>query len=78
MLFLQTIKINLVLTKSSCPKRHAVAFTAPNFASFQVCHTDLGGGGGGRQVERACKKEQVFFHGKNASVYSMIVSLTEF
>jgi hypothetical protein len=29
-------------------------------------------------VERACKKEQVFFHGKNASVYSMIVSLTEF
>jgi hypothetical protein len=47
MLFLQAFMINLVLTKSSGPKGHAVAFNAPIFAGFCVCHTDLSGGGGG-------------------------------
>jgi hypothetical protein len=47
MLFLQYIMINLVLTKSSGPKRHAIAFTAPIFAGFCVCNTDLSGGGVG-------------------------------
>ncbi len=46
--FFQTIMINIVLTKPSGPKRHAVAFTAPIFAGFCVYHTDLSGGGGGR------------------------------
>ncbi len=46
MLFLPTFMTNLVLTKSSGPKRHAVAFTALIFASFCVCHTGLSGGGG--------------------------------
>ncbi len=45
MLFLQYFMINLVLTKSSGPKRHAVSLTAPIFASFCVHHTDLGGEG---------------------------------
>jgi hypothetical protein len=45
MLFLQYIMTNLVLTKSSGPKRHAVLLTAPIFAGFCVHHTDLGGGG---------------------------------
>jgi hypothetical protein len=44
-LFLQYIMINLVLTKSSGPNRHAVSLTEPIFACFFVCHTDLGGGG---------------------------------
>jgi hypothetical protein len=44
--FFQTFMINLVLTKPSGPKRHAVAFTAPIFAGFCVKHTDLSGGGG--------------------------------
>jgi hypothetical protein len=47
MLFLQYFMINLVLTKSSGPKRHAVSLTAPIFAGFCVHHTDLGGGGTG-------------------------------
>ncbi len=37
-LFLQAFITNLVLTKSSGPKRHAVAFTAPIFAGFSVSH----------------------------------------
>jgi hypothetical protein len=45
MLFLQYIMINLVLTKPSGPKRHAVWLAAPIFTSFCVYHTDLGGGG---------------------------------
>jgi hypothetical protein len=45
MLFLQYFMINLVLTKSSGPKRHAVSLTAPIFAGFCVHHTDLGEGG---------------------------------
>ncbi len=45
MLFLQNFMINLVLTKSSGPKHHAVLLTAPIFAGFCVHHTDLGGGG---------------------------------
>ncbi len=45
MLFLQYIMKNLVLTKSSGPKRHAVLLTEPNFAGFCVYHTDLGGRG---------------------------------
>jgi hypothetical protein len=45
MLFLQYFMINLVLTKSSDPKRHAVSLTAPIFAGFCVHHTDLGRGG---------------------------------
>jgi hypothetical protein len=45
MLFLQTIITILVLTKSSGPKLHAVASTAPIFARFYVCHTDISGGG---------------------------------
>ncbi len=43
MFFLQYIMINLVLTKSSGPKRHAVVFTTPIFAGFCVYHTDLSG-----------------------------------
>jgi hypothetical protein len=45
MLFLQYFMINLVLTKSSGPKRHAVLLTVPIFAGFCVHHTDHGGGG---------------------------------
>jgi hypothetical protein len=45
MLFLQYFMINLVLTKSSGPKSHAVSLTAPIFAAFCVHHTDLGGVG---------------------------------
>ncbi len=41
MLFLQYFMINLVLTKSSGPKRHAVLLTVPIFAGFCVHHTDL-------------------------------------
>jgi hypothetical protein len=36
MLFVPTIMINLVLTKPSGPKRHAVAVTVPIFAGFSV------------------------------------------
>jgi hypothetical protein len=43
MFFLPTIMINLVLTKHSGPKHHAVAVTVPIFASFSVCHTGLSG-----------------------------------
>jgi hypothetical protein len=46
MLFLQYIIINLVLTKASGPKRHAVLLTTPIFAGFCMYHTELGGGGG--------------------------------
>jgi hypothetical protein len=46
MLFLHSIMINFVLTKSSGPKRHAVLLTVPIFVGFCVCHTDLGGGVG--------------------------------
>jgi hypothetical protein len=45
MLFLQYIIINLVLTKASGPKRHAVLLTTPIFAGFCMYHTELGGGG---------------------------------
>ncbi len=46
MVFLQYFMINLVLTKSSGPKRHAVAFTVPIFAGFCVCaQVSVGGGG---------------------------------
>ncbi len=53
MLFLQYIMINLVLTKSSGPKRHAVAFTAP-ILPVSVCITQIsvGGGAGGGGVGR--------------------------
>jgi hypothetical protein len=44
MLFLQYFMINLVLTKSSGPKSHAVLLTAPIFTGFCVSHTDLDGG----------------------------------
>ncbi len=47
MLFVQYFIINLVLTKSSGPKHHAVAFTAPIFAGFCVYHTGISGGGEG-------------------------------
>ncbi len=48
MFFLQYIMINLVLTKSSGPKSHAVSLTEPIFDGFSVyVHTDLSGGGGG-------------------------------
>jgi hypothetical protein len=43
MLFLHYIMINVVLTKSSGLKSHAVLLTGPIFAGFCVCHTDLGG-----------------------------------
>ncbi len=46
MLFLQYFIINLVLTKSSGPKRHAVAFTAP-ILPVSVCITQISVGGGG-------------------------------
>ncbi len=36
MLFLQYIIINLVLTKSSGPKRHADSLTAPIFAGLRL------------------------------------------
>ncbi len=45
MLFLQYIMTNLVLTKSSGPKCHAVLLTAPIFAGFCVYYTDLSEGG---------------------------------
>ncbi len=41
---------NFVLTKSSGPKSHAVAFTALIFAGFCVCHTGLSGGGGEKDL----------------------------
>jgi hypothetical protein len=41
MLFLQYIMINLVLTKSSGPKRHVVVLTAPIFAGSCVSHRPL-------------------------------------
>jgi hypothetical protein len=47
MFFFQTFMTNFVLTKSSGPKSHAVAFTALIFAGFCVCHTGLSGGGEG-------------------------------
>ncbi len=37
---------NLLLTKSSCPKRHAVVSTTLILDGFYVCHTDLSGGEG--------------------------------
>ncbi len=46
MLFLQTTMINLLLTKFSGPKHHALALTGPIFVGFCVCHTYLSGGGG--------------------------------
>ncbi len=46
MLFLQYFMINLVLTKSSGPKRHAVAFSAP-ILPVSVCVTQISVGGGG-------------------------------
>ncbi len=49
MLFFQAFMTNLVLTKSSGPKSHAVAFTGPIFAGFSVCHTGLSGEGGGQK-----------------------------
>jgi hypothetical protein len=52
MVILQTFLTNLVLTKSSVPKCHAVLFTALIFASFCVCYTGLIGKGGGRQTGR--------------------------
>jgi hypothetical protein len=45
MLLLQTIMINLVFTKSSGPKHHAVLLTGTIFAGFCVCNKDLGGEG---------------------------------
>ncbi len=36
---------NLFLTKSSGPQSHAVSLTVLIFASFYVCHIDLGGEG---------------------------------
>ncbi len=47
---LQYIMINLVLTKSSGPKHHAVLLNALIFAGFCVCYTDIGGGGGGQYL----------------------------
>jgi hypothetical protein len=41
-LFLQAFITNLVLTKSSGPKCHAVAFTSRIFAG-SLCHTDISG-----------------------------------
>ncbi len=78
MLFLQYFMINLVLTKSSGPKRHTVAFTAPIFAGFCVYHTitQISVGGGG-QMGQACTTERVSVHSKNASVYSPIVGFTD-
>jgi hypothetical protein len=73
--FFQTFMINLVLTKPSGPKRHAVAFTAPIFAGFCVKHTDLSGGGG--QMGQACTTEGLSVHGKNTAVYLVIVGLTD-
>jgi hypothetical protein len=43
MLFSQSIMLNLVLTNSSGPKRHAVLLTAP----VSVCFTQILVGGGG-------------------------------
>jgi hypothetical protein len=43
---LQTFLTNLVLTKFSGPKRHAVPFTMSIFASFCGYHTDFSGGEG--------------------------------
>jgi hypothetical protein len=57
---------NLVLTKSSGPKCHAVAFTAPIFAGFCVYHTDLSGRGEGavRGGGKAAKQSECPFTAK--------------
>jgi hypothetical protein len=47
MFFFQTFVTNLVLTKSSGPKRHAVAFNA-SILPVSVCITQISVGGGGR------------------------------
>jgi hypothetical protein len=73
--FFQTFMINLVLTKPSGPKRHAVAFTAPIFAGFCVYYTDLSGGGGADGT--GCTTERLSVHGKNTAVYLAIVGLTD-
>jgi hypothetical protein len=44
MLFLQIFMTNLVLTKSSGPKHHVVAFTVL-FLPFSMCVTQISGGG---------------------------------
>jgi hypothetical protein len=56
MLFLQTFMINLVLTKFSGPKHHAVGYTVPICACFYVCHTGPSEWGG-RQKKLAYTRE---------------------
>ncbi len=75
MLFSKIVMDNLVLTKLSCPKGHAVAFTAPIFVGFFVCHTNLSRGGrqiGWSYLNRAKNESR-----QKASVYSPIVGLTD-
>jgi hypothetical protein len=49
MLFFQTFITNLVLTKSSGPKSHAVVFTAP-ILPVSVCVTQVSVGVGGKEL----------------------------
>ncbi len=72
MLFSKIVMDNLFLTKLSCPEGHAVAFTAPIFVGFCVCHTDLPGGEGGQKGWAYLNRAKMS-HGKKAAVYSPIV-----
>jgi hypothetical protein len=59
MISLQTFMTNLVLIKSSGPKRYAVAFTMP-ISPISVCYTDLSGKGGGGWDGPAKQSECLF------------------
>ncbi len=76
MFFLQYFMINLVLTKSSGPKRHAVAFTEPIFAVFCVYHTYLSGGWGGRWDRPARQSECPFTAKMCPFIHRLSVSQT--
>jgi hypothetical protein len=76
MLFLQYFMMNLVLTKSSGPKCHTVAFTAPIFAGFCVYHTDLSGGGGDSWDRPAQQSECPFTAKMHPFIHQLSVSQT--
>jgi hypothetical protein len=71
MLFLQTTMINLLLTKFSGPKHHALALTGPIFVGFCVCHTYLSGGGGGAVAKAAFPPPHPYFSLQNPSLMTV-------